>query len=538
MANQRVLPKTVKGWVDLLDRAPIPVAASELKAAREIVASDRLSLRDIAERLQQFPPMVLQVMRAANRGRAVDNRAESLEVAINRLGLGKVEQLIKAMPSKEPEQLPRGLRQTLIISQHASTQANGLFAQRLARLWTEIHWGSLLFLAPCWALCSVAPELYEQWEKRVLRQGESEAKVEKELLGIRLTEMAAKLSEHWGLPEWIARSYELLGQERRFLVKALHVARTCETPQQQLQKLDAEQELAIWLTQPANTVLLANALAVAAHNRWGSVHTLRWQQLTALYLREPLGQVQGLIHQLAAKSARQLPSSAHWHPAQALLWPWDEVRFKPEPKTELKPEPKAEAKPAAARPADPARENAEKAAARAQLAKQLPQWKTLIAQLQQSPSPFNSVLQLTQCARDTAVTCGMQRVLLLLPNRERSFMVAQQSHGFAQPLSNLKLEIQPSPLLRKLMAEPALLHIDSSNYNRYSAHIPGQLKPLFDGQHLLLRSLSQGEKVVMLLIADAGGNAIDDMQVQAFTRTAQALEKGLQIYTKRGRAQA
>ena len=536
MANQRELPKTVKGWVDLLDRAPIPVTPEELKAAREIVANDRLSLRDIAERLQQFPPMVLQVMRAANRGRQVDNRAESLEVAINRLGLGKVEQLVKAVPSKPHEQLPRGLRQSQLISQHASTQANGLFAQRLARLWTEIHWGSLLFLAPVWALCSVAPNLFEQWEKRVLTHGEDEGKLERALLGVRLSEIAAQLSERWGLPEWIARGYELLGRDKRMLVRALHIAHHCETPQQQLQQLDAQQELAIWLTQPANTVLLANALAVAAHNRWGSPHTLRWQQLTALYLREPLGQVQNSIHQLAAKSARQLPASALWHPAQALLWPWDAVRFTPEPE-----QPEAAAEPASKAPAAPAKadaaqEQAQKAAARAELAKQLPQWKALVTQLQAAPSPFNSVLQLTQCAREAAVTCGMQRVLLLLPNRERSFLVAQQSHGFTEPVSNLKLDIPNSPLLRKLMAEPAMLHIDSANYARYGAHIPGVLKPLFDGQHLLLRSLSQGEKVVMLLIADAGGNAIDELQVQTFTRTAQALEKGLQIYAKRGRA--
>ncbi len=535
MPHQRALPKTVKGWVDLLDKAPIPVAPEELKAARDILANDRLSLRDIAEHLQQFPPMVLQVMRAANRGRQVDNRAESLEVAINRLGLGKVEQLINALPSKPLEQLPRGLRQSLLISQHASTQANGLFAQRLARLWTEIHWGSLLFLAPVWALCSVAPTLFEEWEKRTLSHGEDEAQLEKALLGVRLSEIAAQLSERWGLPEWIARGYQLLGRDKRMLVRALHIAHHCETPQQQLQQLDTQQDLAIWLTQPANTVLMANALAVAAHNRWGSPHTLRWQQLTALYLRDPLAQVQQNIHQLAAKSARQLPTSALWHPAQALLWPWDAVRFTPaaeKPELATTPAGKTAAAPATA---DAHQEQTQKAAARAALAKQLPQWKALVAKLQETPSPFNSVLQLTQCARDAAVTCGMQRVLLLLPNRERSFLVAQQSHGFEEAVSNLKIDIPNSPLLRKLMGEPAMLHIESSNYSRYGTHIPGVLKRLFDGQHLLLRSLSQGEKVVMLLIADAAGNAIDDLQVQTFTRTAQALEKGLQIYTKRGR---
>ncbi|EGH35863.1 hypothetical protein PSYJA_45201, partial [Pseudomonas syringae pv. japonica str. M301072] len=37
-------------------------------------------------------------------------------------------------------------RQLILVSQHATQQANGLFASRLARLWQDIHMGSLLFL--------------------------------------------------------------------------------------------------------------------------------------------------------------------------------------------------------------------------------------------------------------------------------------------------------------------------------------------------------------------------------------------------------
>ncbi|MBE0739287.1 hypothetical protein IH731_27555, partial [Escherichia coli] len=50
--------------------------------------------------------------------------------------------------------------------------ASGLFGARLARLWQEIHWGSLLTMAPVWALANARPQLLEQWQQRVLVQGE------------------------------------------------------------------------------------------------------------------------------------------------------------------------------------------------------------------------------------------------------------------------------------------------------------------------------------------------------------------------------
>ncbi len=56
--------------------------------------------------------------------------------------------------------------------------------------------------------------------------------------------------------------------------------------------LDAEPNLRRWLNQPANTVLLANGLAMSAQESWTCPHTERWQLLTALYLQQPLGEVQ------------------------------------------------------------------------------------------------------------------------------------------------------------------------------------------------------------------------------------------------------
>ena len=110
--------------------------------------------------------------------------------------------------------MPRVLGQMLLISQHAMQQASGLFGARLARLWQEIHWGSLLTMAPVWALANARPQLLEQWQQRLV-QGEPTLRVERELLGMRLLPICLALAERWRLPQWVIQGYRLLACDRR-----------------------------------------------------------------------------------------------------------------------------------------------------------------------------------------------------------------------------------------------------------------------------------------------------------------------------------
>src|SRR5690606_30246603 len=110
--------------------------------------------------------------------------AESLEVALSRIGLQRAEQLLARIPAAETQDIAAPLRQMVLISRHASQQANGLFGDRLARLSQEVHWGSLLFLSPLWALVAAYPQLLEAWEQRVLIKGEPASRVEQSLLGV------------------------------------------------------------------------------------------------------------------------------------------------------------------------------------------------------------------------------------------------------------------------------------------------------------------------------------------------------------------
>ncbi|WP_165679839.1 HDOD domain-containing protein, partial [Metapseudomonas otitidis] len=328
MKTSKPVPTSLEGWIKQLDGVRLPIPATSHERVRRAMGDSRRSLREIADMIQDSPALALSLMREANRTvTTLGGPAESLEVALTRLGLKRSEELLNRLPAVAENDIPLPLRQIQLISLHASQQANGLFAARLARLWQEIHWNSLLFLSPIWPLLALHPDLLVSWEKRVLVRGEPARRVERELLGVPLLRLCQALAEHWRLPEWITDGYRLLNAQQRMLVKALHIARDNEHPLHQQHLLDADNDLRRWLTQPANTVLLANGLAISAHNSWTCDHSLRWQRLTGLYMQLPLGDVQQLVHQQAAESARHHATPDLWHPAQALIWPWGTSRW-------------------------------------------------------------------------------------------------------------------------------------------------------------------------------------------------------------------
>lgn len=231
MPTEKHLPRSIDAWLKQLDEVRLPIASHHHEAVRRVLLDSRRSLREIAEQMQESPAIALAMLREANRSASsFSEPAESLEMALNRLGLKRAETLLAQMPVQEQQQIPLPLRQLQLIGLHASQQASGLFAGRLARLWQEIHWGSLLFLAPLWPLVALHPQLFEAWERRVLGRGEPAARVERELLGVPLLSLCLALATHWRMPEWIIQGYRLLVEDRRLLVKALHIARDNEHP--------------------------------------------------------------------------------------------------------------------------------------------------------------------------------------------------------------------------------------------------------------------------------------------------------------------
>lgn len=510
MAKQRIdptaKPASLPDWIKRLDEVRLPVPQASHDRVCKAIRDNRSSLRDIAELMQNSPALVLSVMREANSHThgSLAEPAENLEVALNRLGLKRAEELLARLPSVPAQDIPVALRQLLLVSQHASQQANGLFGSRLARLWQDIHWGSLLFLSPLWPMAVAYPKLLEEWELRVIHKGESARVVEQQLFGVRLLDLCIGLTEAWHLPMWVSQGYTLLLNEQRMLVKALRIARD-EDPLHQQQLLDAAPHLRRWLNQPANTVLLANGLAMSAQESWTCPHTQRWQLLTALYLQQPLAEVQQQVHQQAVTSARTTLMPDLWHPALSLIWPWHVQKIH-----------------RGLLPAPPP------------TAEALAVWRSRCTELLMEPSRFANAMHLTTCAKEALVASGMQRVMLLMTDRAQSTLRVHQVDGLPKDAANLSLDVVHSTMLQRLLEKSAQVRFTPDNHAQFSALLPPILRRLFNGEHLLLRSLSCNGKVVMLMVADQGGGPFSETTVQAFGKTAQCIEKALHCFTNRG----
>lgn len=508
MSTSKAQPQSLAAWLKELDGVRLPVSRDSLEQARAALRNSNSSLREIAEQLQHRPTLALLMMRGANSSKSSLNEpAANLEVALTRLGLQSAEALLSKVSAVAESDIPLPLRQLQLLSRHAAQQANGLFGARLARLWHDIQCSSLLFLAPLWPLVARYPELFSAWEQRVLIKGEPASKVERELLGVPLLQLCLALAEKWRLPEWILHGYRLLLNDRRQLLKALRIASSGEQPSQQQQHLDDDSALRRWLTLPSNCILLANGLAVGAHESWDCTASRRWQQLTALYLQLSLDDLQQLVHQQATQSARNQPIGELWHPAQALLWPWQARHLQA-------------ATPASAPAPDKTAVDA---------------WRKHCSELLRQPSAFANVLQLTRCACDALQACGMQRLLLLLADRQHSRLVSQQSLGLSLPGNSLSLDPSQSQVLRRLLSEATQLRLTPANIAQYSALLPGNLKSLFPGEHLILRSIANQQRVAMLLVADQGGSPFNETSLQAFGKTVQCIERALASFASRTR---
>ena len=503
MTTTPPLPRTIPAWIKALDDAPLPAFAGVHGKVRLALRDSSKSMRQIAELIQDSPVLALRFIQEANRGIGDSQPAESLEVALSRIGLQRAEALLARIPAMEAADMPQPLRQLVLISRHASQQANGLFAARLARLWQDIHWGSLLFLSPAWALIGAYPHLLDSWEQRVLVKGEPASRVERELLGVSLLELCLRLAEHWRLPDWIIQGYRLLGTDRRRLIKALHIAHDNEHPLHQQQMLDADPDLRRWLTLPSNTIVLANGLALSSHHSWSGVHSLRWQRLAGLYLQVSLADLQQMVHQQAATSAREIGRTDLWHPAQGLLWPTG-TRFQ-------------------VLRAAPVASDAD-----------LAEWREHCRRLLSEPTPFSNVLQLTATASQALACAGMQRTLVLLFDRKQSRLVAQQSAGLPSDAARLTLIPEQSQIVRRLLEKPAQLRLQPANMAQFSALLPGSLKALFSGEHLLLRSLGIDGRVLMLVVSDKNGAPFSDTTLQTFAKTTQCIERALATFSRRG----
>ena len=167
-------------------------------------------------------------------------------------------------------------------------------------------------------------------------------------------------------------------------------------------------------------------------------------------------------------------------------------------------------------------------------AEDLAKWRKQCAELLVEPSRFTNAMHLTIAARDALQACGMRRVMILMADRTHSNLRVHQSAGLPKEAAGLNFVVSQSNLLQRLLAQQAQVRLTPVNNAQFSALLPSNLRAHFGGEHLLLRSLVNNGRVIMIVVADQGGGPFSETTVQAFGKTAQCIEKALHSFSHRG----
>ena len=501
--------KTLAQWITQLDNTRLPVYKIQREQALAALQDSDKALGDIAQVISRAPTIAFIIMREANRNSSAQAEpVQTLENALSRLGLARCGALLHSLIDDKEADIPFALRQVWMIGRHLNVQANGLFSTRMARLWQEIHWGSLLFLSPSWPLLTRHPEFFTEWERRVLGNNELAVQVEQELLGMPLTELCLGLAEHWQLPYWIIEGYRLLNDNPHVLVQVLAIARHTEQPLLQQQKLDDLPALNNWFNRPANTLVFTCGLVMAAHNSWGNEQCVRWQRLISLYLKQDLATVQQTTHQLAVEHARQQHTTDLWQPAQALLWPWETLRL---------------------------RQLAEQVQLAPPNSDDLARWRLHCTELLRSPSPFSNPVQLTERISLALQACGLRRICIALLDPKGQQLQVSHLYGLTPEQLPQQFYIADNLHTHALLKQSSCLLITKNNTSEVLPHLPAEFAAVFKRTHWALASLSNGKRQVMLIAADQATAALHPVTLQAFHKTLEHIERALVLFSSRKR---
>jgi hypothetical protein len=108
-----------------------------------------------------------------------------------------------------------------------------------------------------------------------------------------------------------------------------------------------------------------------------------------------------------------------------------------------------------------------------------------------------------------------------------------QTGGLPKEAAALNFVVSQSKVLQRLLSQQAQVRINPTTTHSFQPC--RRACALFRGEHLLLRSLVNNGRVIMIVVADQGGGPFSEITVQAFGKTAQCIEKALHSFSRRGR---
>ena len=128
----------------------------------------------------------------------------------------------------------------------------------------------------------------------------------------------------------------------------------------------------------------------------------------------------------------------------------------------------------------------------------------------------------------------MRRVMILMADRTHDNLRVHQTAGLPKEVAGLNFAVSQSTVLQRLLSQQAQVRLTPANNAQFSTLLPASLRSQFGGEHLLLRSLVNNGRVIMIVVADQGGGPFSEITVQAFGKTAQCIEKALHSFSHRG----
>lgn len=223
-------------------------------------------------------------------------------------------------------------------------------------------------------------------------------------------------------------------------------------------------------------VLLAAELATQVELRgWYHAQTVEVIHAAAGYLQVEFAHAASLLHQRAATAARRLPRGAGVVPAARLLEPSISEQVE---------KPQIDSK----------------------------RYRAVIDYLD-SVAQGVKIRQVIDPLLDGLITAvGLQRAMVVTTNTNGMYLLPKYSAGDMQNWLQFEAGLSGKNLFRLLLKKPQILKLDPKNIAQYDLFIPAAVKQSLASDNFMVCAMHLGRRPIGLLLADAGGAAIDDTQ--------------------------
>ncbi|RRJ82324.1 HDOD domain-containing protein [Aestuariirhabdus litorea] len=492
---------SMEHWQQLLTQNPLPVMARSHADVCDALKNEDVSLYRLAQLIRPCPVICLHVFAAVNRQRKPGApRVNNLEHALSLMGLTPLEQLMASLEPIHPlrDLASQRYSQAITASYHAARQALCWYEYLNREASEGVFWSTLFAQMIRWPLWLYAPDAMQRLQDRQA-QGGDPSQNEADVLGGTIDELALMMDSHWPLPRIDAHDLELMQSVSGSTW--LQLSRVATKPSAQrythaplydryLRLLHEDRAIKLIRNGHCGAVMLANRIAQEATHSWYSKGMRRLLRLLALFTSSDLEKAAELSHQAAINTSREQRDWLMPAPAAALLWPTPlhEPKIKP-----------TEAVPASAQdsiqPAPPQRPPARKA--------NPARFKEIYQQLTSAPQEIKDLPQLVDLLGEALFEgMGFDRVVIALPNKERSSLISFRRYG--DDSLRFALDLTPASLLRSMMQKPAAIWIKGPSQQAIWSQIPAPFKKLVNHDQFFLRSLFAGSRSAALLFVDMG----------------------------------